>query len=990
MRINLVIYFLFGLFTSVVSSAQVITTFNGQFKVTYINAIDDVQFELKGIFTDNSMNFTAGDVMTGDRIVDGRGYMFEVQNITGINGSEISTVSKALNGNAPTMGFGIIFHPSASGYPMTAAGTSDVVMSSVINTSTLSIDGNSASYSSGSSLPGSLYNLGDVVQLTGNLKLYKLTNVGWSQLPEGDIAISYYSPVANTPAGQRGDVVVSYWDGLFYVYDGSQWTSPVQIAETPGMSKYGDIFYHTTEQKLYMMGAEGEWHCISSSTMAGGPTGDRPVSTTPGDFYFSTDENILYLFDANNRWVEVSVNGSTPGGIINPDPLTEIVNEGDLFYNSSDHRLYVYNGTSWVAADNFLSNGQIYVGNSSNVATPVNMSGDALITNAGKITIQPNAVTNEKLDKLNIPLSGFGNPIDNVSFGDGTTNNRIINLANPIDQQDAVTKSYVMSVLSSPSSFLSLPSGNFFVGNASGKAVATTKGSIPLSGFGAASANVSLGDGTTNYKIVNLANPTTNQDAATKYYVDTRVISPTNLTLPTGMVLVGGTINTATPVAKNTIPFSDFGPATANVFLGNGTINFRIENLANPTADRDAATKLYVDTKIIDSNNLPLAEGTFFIGNASGKAESKLKTAIPLSGFGAATTDVSLGNFKLTNVAAPASDNDAATKKYIDDLLSNPSSSLALPSGNIFTGDVSGKAVATVKNTIPVSAWGMANSNLFMGNATTQYNISFLADPLFAQDAATKNYVDDKVANPGSIGLSNQYLLIGNASGFAEEVAADNFSVTNFGAATADLVMGNGTTNFKVTNLSDPVLAQDAATKAYVDTKTSSGDDLGNHTATQALKMGNFALSNDGDAGDGLTFETSGNATFSQNLTVNGNLYTPSDETLKTNIEILAGVLEKIDQLRGVQFEYKDQTKYASGVKIGVIAQELQKIYPSMVIKGEDGYLKVDYTQLTAVLIQAVKEQQQQIRNQQLEIESLNNRMNNLQKQVDRIISKME
>jgi len=126
-----------------------------------------------------------------------------------------------------------------------------------------------------------------------------------------------------------------------------------------------------------------------------------------------------------------------------------------------------------------------------------------------------------------------------------------------------------------------------------------------------------------------------------------------------------------------------------------------------------------------------------------------------------------------------------------------------------------------------------------------------------------------------------------------------------------------------------------------------------------------------------------------KDLTVNGNFYTPSDRRLKTNIETLSMVLKSIDQIRGVRFEYKDQKKYATGPKIGVIAQELQKVYPEMVNRGKDGFLKVDYSQLTGVLIQAIKEQQNQINSQQLEIESLKDKMNSQQLQINAILRKL-
>jgi ABC-type Fe3+-citrate transport system substrate-binding protein len=99
--------------------------------------------------------------------------------------------------------------------------------------------------------------------------------------------------------------------------------------------------------------------------------------------------------------------------------------------------------------------------------------------------------------------------------------------------------------------------------------------------------------------------------------------------------------------------------------------------------------------------------------------------------------------------------------------------------------------------------------------------------------------------------------------------------------------------------------------------------------------------------------------------------------------------LQAIDSMRGVRFEYKDQKRYAKGPKIGVIAQELMKVYPEMVVKGADGFYKVDYTQLSAVLIQAMKEQQQKMKQQQSEINELKVRLDNQQLQINAILKKL-
>jgi len=73
-----------------------------------------------------------------------------------------------------------------------------------------------------------------------------------------------------------------------------------------------------------------------------------------------------------------------------------------------------------------------------------------------------------------------------------------------------------------------------------------------------------------------------------------------------------------------------------------------------------------------------------------------------------------------------------------------------------------------------------------------------------------------------------------------------------------------------------------------------------------------------------------------------------------------------------------------------VIAQELVKVFPEMVTKGADGFYKVDYTQLSAVLIQAVNEQQKMMHQQQLEINELKGRLNSQQLQINAILKKID
>lgn len=156
------------------------------------------------------------------------------------------------------------------------------------------------------------------------------------------------------------------------------------------------------------------------------------------------------------------------------------------------------------------------------------------------------------------------------------------------------------------------------------------------------------------------------------------------------------------------------------------------------------------------------------------------------------------------------------------------------------------------------------------------------------------------------------------------DLQATGAGATNYGL---NLVANNATT----TNYGAQITASGAATTNYGIYASASG-------ATT-----NYALYANGD------------------VYVTGTLSSPSDARLKKNVATLTDVLKKIESLRGVSYQYIDQQKYASGPQVGVIAQELQTVFPELVKKDSKGYLSVNYSQLTGVLIQAIKEQQQEI-----------------------------
>jgi hypothetical protein len=95
------------------------------------------------------------------------------------------------------------------------------------------------------------------------------------------------------------------------------------------------------------------------------------------------------------------------------------------------------------------------------------------------------------------------------------------------------------------------------------------------------------------------------------------------------------------------------------------------------------------------------------------------------------------------------------------------------------------------------------------------------------------------------------------------------------------------------------------------------------------------------------------------NLIVNGINY-PSDARLKDDISPLQNSLERIIQLNGYTYHWKNEQS-GNGLQTGVLAQEVQKLLPQLVIEDNKGMLSVNYSGLIPVLIESIKEQQKQI-----------------------------
>jgi hypothetical protein len=141
--------------------------------------------------------------------------------------------------------------------------------------------------------------------------------------------------------------------------------------------------------------------------------------------------------------------------------------------------------------------------------------------------------------------------------------------------------------------------------------------------------------------------------------------------------------------------------------------------------------------------------------------------------------------------------------------------------------------------------------------------------------------------------------------------------------------------------------------------QTAIGIGIGFDTGDYGTFSEKVTIQNDGRVGIGTTDPQ-------YKLDVAGEIHgtsfpTSSDTRFKTNITQLTDVLEKLEKIHGVSFDwnglYQSLGRSSDHREIGVIAQEVEAVFPELVTTwGDEKYRAVDYGRLSAVLIEAIKE----------------------------------
>lgn len=249
-------------------------------------------------------------------------------------------------------------------------------------------------------------------------------------------------------------------------------------------------------------------------------------------------------------------------------------------------------------------------------------------------------------------------------------------------------------------------------------------------------------------------------------------------------------------------------------------------------------------------------------------------------------------------------------------------------------------------------------------NLTDVVNVQYVVDQINAAITGSANQWGhsggDVYRSTGNVGIGTSALTggAGNSAIEGKLIVAAGQSATGF-----FFPVGTNYAGFKIK--SGPLNLNGSADYFDLTTRPGAGGVAAN-TDKVMIRM-ESALSTDPNL---ILVPTSGNvgigtSSASEKLHVNGKVlasayeYT-SDERLKKNIEIVSLPLEKVSKLQGVTFDWRHEEfpdrNMPKERTYGFIAQDVEEHVPELVSTGKDGFKSVQYGNITALLVESIKE----------------------------------
>ncbi|MBN2697922.1 MAG: tail fiber domain-containing protein [Bacteroidales bacterium] len=280
------------------------------------------------------------------------------------------------------------------------------------------------------------------------------------------------------------------------------------------------------------------------------------------------------------------------------------------------------------------------------------------------------------------------------------------------------------------------------------------------------------------------------------------------------------------------------------------------------------------------------------------------------------------------------------------------------------------------------------NAGLSNVNGAENIAIGTVAGACFK--SGVKNIVIGPGAGSGKVyeedGTGNRNVIIGDEAGKYTRHGSNNV-IIGAGAASQSIEgAGTGTSNViigfeagaEAVNSSNNIFI---GNRAGVKEKESNKLYISNSETLQPLIWGDFEMKQMVINGNGQ------DNVIDQTFYVNGSAggvepwINESDARFKKDIVPIENALDKVEALEGVYFTWKDESDHKKGRQMGFIAQQAEAVIPEAV-SYNGNYYGMQYAPITALLVQAIKEQQELIDLKESEIRSLEERIARLEKLV--------
>ena len=450
----------------------------------------------------------------------------------------------------------------------------------------------------------------------------------------------------------------------------------------------------------------------------------------------------------------------------------------------------------------------------------------------------------------------------------------------------------------------------------------------------------------TNGTVLNVASPTLAHHVATKFYVDEAV---TDL-----LGTAPDALNTLNELAAALGDDANFASTTATQLGLKASITYVDSEISAATPS--FATLTGKPTTLAGygiTDSITSSDVTAQIDAATPSFSTLTGKPTTVAGYGitdgitatAVTTQVDAAQAAAISAAAT----DASTK-----------ADAALASAQTYADTAEADAVASAASDATTKA-DAAEADAVASAATDATTKANAAQSAAASDATTKADAAQSAAASDATTKAN-----------AAQSAASSDATTKANAAQAAAISavtnGAGAAFDTLKEIQD-AMATDAELSSAISSVTSSAASTASADATTKADAALAAAKVYADNGDANTTYTAGNGmtlsgtqflmsgSYSGNFTATGDITAYSDDTLKTNVQLIDGALGRVQAIRGVTFD-----RISDGsTSTGVIAQELKAVLPEAVHTDANGVHSVAYGNITGLLIEAVKELSDQV-----------------------------